>query len=144
MAFYPVGTNDRVVELTDLPVPDPGAANVRLDATAYSTVLQYSAAGESGRVAVTINACSQLQFGWPNDEVAYAHPLYGRGLGPYGVYEVIPSGWLAALAAANAIHPGHQTARFANKRHLIFMLHDKTFECLADGYTFVLDPSDVI
>jgi len=36
-----------------------------------------------------------VKFGGPNDEALGGHPLYERGLGRYGVYEVFNSSWPA-------------------------------------------------
>lgn len=141
MAFYPIGVDDRVTEVVDLPTPDPGATEPQLEAGPGPTVLRYNAAREVGRVTVTFGRCPLLQFGWPNDEVAQAHPLMKRGLGYHGIYEVRPSGWMMALAASNSIHGSHSRERFSKLRHLIFMLHDETFECLVEGYSWTIGPA---
>jgi len=70
-------------------------------------------------------------FGPPNDEAINGHPLYGKGLGPYGTYRVPNSPWIRALEKMNSVHPRHQPTRYRQLSHYIFTFHDSTFECVA-------------
>jgi hypothetical protein len=73
-------------------------------------------------------------FGPPNDDALSGHPLYPRGLRPYGAYEVLRSTWIRRLERMNAVHPQHRPERYASRRHFVFTFHDSTFECVADRF----------
>jgi hypothetical protein len=91
------------------------------------------------------DACLVIEFaspyahmlGPPNDEAFSGHPLAGRGLAPYRVFEVDGSSWLKSLERMNAVHPAHRPEHFADYKHFIFAFHDSTFECIAKGFQFV-------
>lgn len=34
----------------------------------------------------------------------------------------------------NSVHPGHRPERYGKRRHLIFTFHERTFECVCDGF----------
>ena len=61
---------------------------------------------------VTFAGCDAHMFGPPNDEAFSGHPLYVRGLRPYGAYVVRDSSWLRDLERMNSVHPHHDRARF--------------------------------
>ena len=74
-------------------------------------------------------------LGAPNDEAFAGHPLAGRGVAPYGAFEVRGSSWIAALETMIRVHPYHKPAPFNELRHFILAFHDSTFECVARGLT---------
>jgi hypothetical protein len=59
--------------------------------------------------------------------------LASRGLGYYGIFEVVGSSWVRELEEMNRVHPNHNPRRFDKLRHFIFMFHDNTFEVIAEG-----------
>jgi hypothetical protein len=77
-------------------------------------------------------------FGPPNDEAFSGHPLRGRGLRPYGAFEVQFSSWIRALKHMNSVHPCHRPDSFSSYRHFILSFHDSTFECIAQSYSVKL------
>jgi hypothetical protein len=77
-------------------------------------------------------------FGPPNDEAFDGHPLYGRGLHPYGAFVIKGSSWIRQLARMNSVHPYHKAERYAKLRHYIFAFHDSTFECVAEGFEIAI------
>ncbi len=128
---------ERVVEL-DLGVyPKPGAPMPLLAQGSRDAVLVFRAQTEPGGQAKTgvveVSACWVSQFGYPNDEALSGHPLYGRGLGFYGIYEVLDSSWVARLDAQN--RGAFPDLAPPPKRHFIITFHDETFESLADDLT---------
>jgi hypothetical protein len=75
-----------------------------------------------------------IMFGPPCDETFSGHPLFARGLLPYGAFEVAGSSWLRSLERMNRVHRSHVTESFmAGKRHVILTFHDSTFECICKG-----------
>ena len=65
------------------------------------------------------------------------HPLFEKGLGSFGVFEVLASTWVAQLDAQ------HKAARpdgpaLPPQRHFVFTFHDSTLECVADDLVVVL------
>jgi|SRR5215217_1082312 len=144
MTFYAVHPENRVVALSDLPGPSGGDAALRLVSEAHGTSLEYNLRGDAGRASVTFQRCLLHHLGWPNDEVRQVHPLIKYGLGHYGAFEVTKSGWLAAVVEGNAIHPRHSSAKYDRFRHFIFVFHGETFECLAEGYAWSVDPDGAV
>jgi hypothetical protein len=76
-------------------------------------------------------------LGAPNNEALSGHPLYSRGLGYYGIYEIIESSWIRSLERMNRVHPSHKPRHFEELRHFVFTFHDDTFECVARGVELV-------
>jgi hypothetical protein len=72
--------------------------------------------------------------GPPNDEAFSSHPLYSRGLKPYGAWEVQQSSWIRRIERMNSSHPRHQPERYWALRHLIFPLKECTFECVCKAF----------
>ncbi len=79
-------------------------------------------------------------FGPPNDEAFAGHPLAGRGLHPYGAFEIRASSWVRQLERMNRVHEYHRAEQFDPLRHFIFAFHDSTFECVAEDFTVSLHP----
>ena len=75
-----------------------------------------------------------FQFGPPNDEAFNGHPLYAKGLKPYGAYEIKKSSWIDYFEKINSVHPFHRKNRFKQYKHFIFSFHDTTLEVVAESY----------
>lgn len=70
-----------------------------------------------------------VTFGLPNDEALGGHPLYGRGLNCYAVYEVLNSRWKRQAEERNRVcFPNAQPWEV---QHFVFTFHDSSLECLA-------------
>jgi hypothetical protein len=144
---YQVDDLDRVVELNHAPQASVGAPTPIVIATETGAAIAYylsdtfdgipaSLTGQDSEdepVAIIVfRDCYAQMFGPPNDEAFSGHPLFGRGLRPYGAYEVEDSSWLRCLERMNAVQPGHSRSRFVDeKKHFVFAFHDSTFECIA-------------
>lgn len=71
----------------------------------------------------------------PNDEARSGHRLWAHGLSEcLWSAEVLESRWIADLEHANSVHPRHQPERYARLRHVILLLKETTFECVATGW----------
>ena len=144
---------NEVRELTDLPDMETGApmpivlADERDLLLAYVTTREMpewdgtnprgvdETSGGSTIAIVRFRGCSIHTFGYPNDEVLSAHPLYKQGLSFYTFHEVLRPSWAQELARRNGLcYPGSEEYMFQNSRHFIATLHDSTFECLAADY----------
>ncbi len=80
----------------------------------------------------------------PNDEAISGHPLYAKGLKPYGAYRVEESRWLAELGKRNSVHPYHEKSKFlAGKTHYIFTFHDSTLEAIAKDFSVSFDEGSI-
>jgi hypothetical protein len=75
-----------------------------------------------------------FQFGPPNDESFNGHPLYKKGLKPYGVYEIKNSSWIRYFEKMNFVNPYHRSEHFRQLKHFIFSFHDTTLEVIAEKY----------
>jgi hypothetical protein len=116
--------------------PDPGVSNPSLQQDDNSAILRFNAAakladgsfGAHGIAEVSFAVCSITRFGYPNDEALPGHPLYGRGLAAYGIFEVHNSQWDRVLREQNLVSfPNWQ---WPSRKHLVFSFHDSTFECI--------------
>lgn len=150
--MYSVDSLDEVVEVTGLPQSSIGAPCPMILAGEHRLHLAYllenrsqewdgttvraldeSSTGEPVALVEFSRAYAHM-FGPPNDEAFSGHPLASRGLGPYGVYEILHSSWIRSLDRMNAVHPHHRSERFASYRHFVFAFHDTTFECVAEDF----------
>lgn len=150
--MYSVDSLDEVVEVTGLPQISIGAPCPMILAGEHHLQLAYllehrpqewdgttvrildeSSPGEPVALVEFSRAYAHI-FGPPNDEAFSGHPLASRGLGPYGVYEVLRSSWIRSLERMNAVHPNHRPEHFASYRHFVFAFHDTTFECVAEDF----------
>lgn len=150
-------SKDIVVEIDDVPLPDPGAPCPQLYASDSSAQIAYYVAEADPRWKATyaklwsdsdelvIEECVAIVdcvnvyahfFGPPNDEAFEGHPLASRGLTPYGVFEVRNSSWIRALERMNSVHMAHNPKQFDTYRHFIISYHDSTFECVAHSLSF--------
>jgi hypothetical protein len=83
---------------------------------------------------VRFDLCRAHFLGAPNDEAFEGHPLSGRGLAPYGCFEIQNSSWIRRLERMNSVHRAHRAEDFWKLRHLVFSFHDETFECVCGGF----------
>lgn len=146
--MYTIDKRDRVHELTDVPLPSPGAPVPIVLANESTLVVSYITAEPSTGQADPVSAdeaaaivvfrqCFASHFGPPNDEAFSSHPLADRGLRPYGSFEVESSSWLRGLEMRNRGHPRHDPGLFQRLRHLVWTFHDSVLECAALSYSAV-------
>src|SRR6266700_8138183 len=115
--MYQVDDGDKVIPCHDAPEPAV-PAEIVVVAGNGALMLSYDA-GPSGinRVLVGFEHASAHYLGSPNDETLQGHPLRARGLGYYGVFEVLNSSWIRSLERMNSVHPRHDPGRHASLRH---------------------------
>ena len=147
------GEEDIVVELKDVPQSDVGAPLPVVLSNEHRVLLAYRVrerddewdgsyvrivdydSPEEPIAIVNFGHCHSFIFGAPNDETFNGHPLYEKGLHPYGVFEVGSSSWLKTMERRNSVHEDHDPNRFHGRyKHFVFAFHDSTFECLAEGF----------
>src|SRR5262245_12219757 len=106
MTMYPVDNQDVVVKLTDIPQSSVGAPCPLLlageDNLSIAFFLQNMPAGWAGSTVRVLGPETHSEpaavvrfehpyasfFGPPNDEAFDGHPLAGRGLQPYGAFQI--------------------------------------------------------
>jgi hypothetical protein len=93
---------------------------------------------ENKRTALEFSRCSVGKYGYPNDETLAGHRLHEKGLGPYGIFEVIESAWIAKLKKGNEV-VFSDFKSFEGKRHFVITFHDSTFECIASDFQRVAE-----
>lgn len=150
--MYAIDDRDQVKELTALPQSSVGAPCPVIVASEGELVVAYFVevadsewdgtsvrvvSGEAEDAAARVEFRRPLAhfFGPPNDEAFSGHPLAGRGLHPYGAFEIIGSSWVRSLERMNRVHPQHRPEHFASYRHFVLAFHDSTFECIAKEYS---------
>ena len=152
--MYSVDNQDRVVELKDVPPSSTGAPCPILLCDERRTLLAYLVQEKpysfDGRVLtdadlamltrqialIEFPGCESQMFGAPNDEAFKGHPLWSRGLHPYGAFQIENSSWIRQLERMNSVHPSHSPESFfQGLKHFVFAFHDSTFECVAEGFT---------
>lgn len=92
------------------------------------------AAGAHGLAIVQFKHCIIHKFGGPNDEVFSGHPLYERGLEPYGAHVVENSSWISEQQTINKVHSRYSPERWEGLKHYLLLFHDEVFECIAKGF----------
>jgi hypothetical protein len=149
VSIYTVDKHDRVRELDDVPLPNPGAPEPLVLADEATLVVAYltetpSTEGTDGTGLLSPNDAASLvvfrqwyasHFGPPNDEAFASHPLADRGLRPYGAFEVENSSWLRGFEARNRGNPRRDPQLFQRLRHWVWTFHDTVLECAALSYT---------
>jgi hypothetical protein len=144
--MYETDELDRVVEVADLPQSDAGAPSPVLARTEGGLQLAYicrlGASMEEAIAVVTFTGVWSHMFGMPNDEALHGHPLYERGLKPYGAFRVENSSWIRALERMNSVHERHRPGFADRLRHYVLTFHDSTFECVADGFSVAVVRED--
>src|SRR5215510_8413907 len=117
--MYTADEKDRVIVLEDFPQSSVGAPVSAIVSDEFTTVVAFylqdtpeegdgtwvrvvfrESAGEPLAI-VRFSLCYAYSFGPPNDEAFSGHPLAGRGLSPYGAFEVKDSSWLRQLERMN-------------------------------------------
>ena len=132
--MYLVDDKDRVIELCDLPGHNAGAPEPVILATDLTLLVAYRTKGDTDDLVVLqFERVFAHYFGGPNDEALIGHPLAGRGLRPYGSFEVVGSSWIRLLEQRNRVHQHHDPRPFSKARHFILTFHDHTFECVAEN-----------
>jgi hypothetical protein len=104
-----------------------------------STVLTFNAVRKlpdgkreaAGTAIVEFDLCFWTTFGYPNDEALPGHPLYGRGLSAYSIFDVHNSHWVRRMTEQNRV--AFPNTKASDSRHLVFSFHDSTFECICRG-----------
>lgn len=82
------------------------------------------------RAEIRFEDCEVVSFGYPSAGDRPGHPLYQRGLGSPGLFEVANSNWTNLLAGQHGVaHPGETWPSYP-LRHLIAAFNEATFECL--------------
>jgi hypothetical protein len=84
---------------------------------------------------VAFHGVRAVKLGGPNDEAIAGHPLHGKGLHAYAAHQVVNSRWIAEAERVNSVHPDHRARWHDRLNHYVFCFHDKTFECIAQGFT---------
>ncbi|MFI0723904.1 hypothetical protein [Streptomyces sp. NPDC021224] len=72
--------------------------------------------------------CTQVKFGYPNDEALIGDDLYGDC--SYGLWEVFGSDWFDRLQEKNRAR--FPDVNWVKKRHFAFIFHESMGEFLAD------------
>ena len=148
--MYSIDERDQVVELHNLPQSDPGATDPIVVADEHRVLLAYRLPEPGDRdfeeperwAVIEIKGCWAHFFGPPNDEALHGHPLYDRGLTPYGIFEVRNSSWIRLMETRNRVHDSHDPSRFAQLVHFIFTFHDSTFECVGESLVSTVEDGD--
>ena len=123
-------SSDVVEVLKDWPQPGTGNTGPRICTGECPLVIAYPLPSE--RIAVIeFPVYLWMVYGLPNDETLQSHPLYAKGLKFYSVHRISNSSRLAAIEAANAVHPRHDADAFPkDKEHYVFTFQDSTLECI--------------
>jgi hypothetical protein len=131
-----IESSDQVVPLSIGLLPVTDVPSPILLQNEYDAYLVFDAHSEvpsasSGIAIVRLQHCLITRFGYPNDEALEGHPLYPRGLGFYGAFEVNNSSWLAQLQEQNRRR--FPEYKMPHRRHIVITFHDSMFEGLADA-----------
>ena len=150
--MYSIDRHDKVVELDDVPQSSVGAPLPFVMSDEHTLLLAYliqdTPADWDGRTIRILTPTSSgepialvqfrgydaYMFGPPNDEAFHGHPLFKRGLHPYGAFEIRRSSWIRQLERMNSVHPYHKPERYSRLKHYVFAFHDSTFECVAEAF----------
>ena len=161
MYTLPLNAKDQVLSLENAPPSSPGAPCPMVLATEQTLCVIYYcfepvdwddssprsvelvSQGELFAVA-TFSRHRAYYQGSPNDEAFSGHPLYEKGLRPYGAYEVTHSSWVRRLMEMNRVHPSHRDEVFAGCRHFVLSFHDSVFECVAGACSFEMGRGSIL
>lgn len=151
--MYQVDENDKVIKLKNVPQSSVGApmpivlSDENITLLAYlledepnwsnPTSADFEGNGESTAI-VEFNSRLSIMFGSLNDETFSGHPLSGRGLRRYGVFEIENSSWIRKLEQMNSVHERHNPENFKKYKHFVFAFHDSTFECVAESFEIAI------
>jgi hypothetical protein len=128
---------DTVVKLEVPWLPDAGDPDPHLSAGETGpTMVAYRAAviapTDEEFAVLRFPACQIVKLGYPNDEALPGHPLYPKGLSYYGLFEVLDSSWVKALAEQNLVVFPNATSSGRSSRHFVVTFHGSTLECIAE------------
>lgn len=104
----------------------------------YATVKGPPSEQTESLALVEFKGCTSAKLGSPNDEALDGHPLAGKGLEAYTAQLVKRSRWLAELQKINSVHSNYRRDAWQHRNHYVLWFHDKTFECIAEGFTVEL------
>jgi len=138
----------KLIEITEIPQMDTGAPSPMIIANDNNLFVIYyenyidrvdeSATDnlmlDNNILVLKFQHCYRFTFGSPNDETISGHRYYKLGLVPYAVFELQGSDLIEELKAINAVHPYFNSKNYDSLKHYIITFHDKTFECVAEGY----------
>jgi hypothetical protein len=151
--MYSIDENDRVTRIKDFPQSSVGSPIPVIFSGEHAAIVAFYLQnapenwdGTSVRVIsadtadepitlIKFASCYASMFGPPNDEAFHGHPLYERGLRPYGAFTIENSSWIRQLERMNSVHPYHRAGRFWALNHYVLSFHDSTFECIASGFS---------
>jgi len=68
------------------------------------------------------------RFSCVSDEVITGHPLFGRGLCPYGLFKVVNSPWIDELQKCDAVHPQFDSGHWRLAHHYVLCFKDRMCE----------------
>jgi hypothetical protein len=86
---------------------------------------------------VIFSGVTQFTFGYPNDEVLGAHPLYRLGIKFYAFNLIENSPYLHELGRRNAtIFPGSE-GHYTQRKHYLVAFHDETLEVICQDIAFL-------
>lgn len=131
-----------VIELQDLPPPEPNLQDVvilRVDHTTFVTyrVNPYTGHPLQGHVLIRLIGCNTFQGGGPNDEALGGHPAARFGLQCYEVQEVVNSPWIPERLRISNKHGTADPEWVARFRHIVFAFKEGLLECIVKGYEIV-------
>jgi hypothetical protein len=132
---------DRAVVVFDAARPPGEGVLTRLKRSAAPTVGAPSP--QAARIELRFEDCLATRFGYPDEAALSGHPLFERGLGPDGLFEVHGSSWLASLVEQSREQSraaGNGTRRSRAEvgqswppfpvHHFVATFNGATFECL--------------
>lgn len=135
---------EKVIPLETDITPEAAVSGAIVLANELDTMLSFNAMRlmpdglyhDAGCAIVRFELCSISKFGYPNDEAWSGIPRT-QGLS-YGCYEVLNSPWNAEICELNK-HSFPDSVP-SKARHFLFLFHNSSFECLADGFTIEVVP----
>jgi len=125
---------DKVTVLEDVfPSWDIGAPSPCVFADEHIVMLGYYTRKEEACV-VTFNHCFEYKMGMPDENTIHQHSLGDKGLKGYKAHVVEDSSWISELEKRYGVISDY-TQDGRKYSHYIFTFHDRSFECVASGYT---------
>jgi hypothetical protein len=138
----------KLVEITQVPQMDTGAPSPTVIADDNNLFVTYykdyngrfddSIADnpmlDNNLLVFKFQRYQKFVFGPPNDETIAGHRYFKLGLVPYAVFELEGSDVIEELKTINAVHPYFNSKKYDSLKHYIITFHDRTFECVAEGY----------
>lgn len=113
---------------------EPGAPRPRVMSNEDRTALLYYPSSRGPLRWVLFREVLYTSFGYPSEEALKGHALYGAGLRHFRVHEVFNSALIADMEKRNRVHEHHKPESFTRRRHILFALHDSTFDCVCSDW----------